>query len=115
MCSRSRSLSQGLHVCGLVEEGVAVPEAALALDQALDLLPRDVGGAFEVHVFDPVAGAGGTRSLVLAADVVPSPDRDQRGEMRRRPQQDAQAVVQPIINQSVAEGHTPSVRLKWAI
>ena len=41
----------------LIDPGVAVPAAAELLDDALDLIPRNVGRALEVHVLDPVRHA----------------------------------------------------------
>ena len=51
-----------LDVRGLVDPGVAVPVAAELLDDALDLVARDVGRALEVHVLDPVRDAGQSRA-----------------------------------------------------
>ena len=59
-----RVLRGGLQVRRLVDPGVAVPGAAELLDDALHLLARDVGGALEVHVLDPVRHAGHARALV---------------------------------------------------
>ena len=58
----SASRRRGLEVGGLVDPGVAVPAAAELLDDALHLVARDVGGALEVHVLDPVRDAGHARA-----------------------------------------------------
>jgi hypothetical protein len=60
------------------DPGVAVPTAAELLDDALHLIPRDIGRALEVHVLDPVRNAREAGMLVLRSDVIPAPDRRER-------------------------------------
>ena len=55
------------EIGGLVNPGVAVPRAAELLDDALHLVPRDVAGALEVHVLDPVRHAGQARPVRLSS------------------------------------------------
>ena len=68
-----------LEVGRLVDPGVPVPAPAKFLDDALDLLARDVGRPLEVHVLDPVRHAGLAGRLVAGPDLVPAPDRRERG------------------------------------
>jgi len=49
-----RVASRSLKVGGLVNPGVAVPHSAETLYQTFHLVTRDVLGALEVHVLDPV-------------------------------------------------------------
>ena len=73
-----RVFGRRLEIRCLIDPGVAVPTAAELLDDAFDLIARDVGGALEIHVLDPVRHAGQARALVLRADLVPAPHRRQR-------------------------------------
>ena len=77
----------------LIDPGVAVPEAAETLDQSLHLVPRNVPGALEVHVLDPVRGAGTSRALVARAHSIPAPHRHQRRGVNRT-DQNLEAVVE---------------------
>ena len=72
----------GLEIGGLVDPGVAVPAAAELLDDALDLVARDVGGPLEVHVLHPVGDAGQAPGFVLRANLVPAPHRRERSCVR---------------------------------
>jgi hypothetical protein len=82
-----------LQVRRLVDPRVAVPASAELLDDALHLVAGDVLGPLEVHVLDPVGGAGESGALVPRADLVPAP----HGGERRRvlfPHQHLQTVVE---------------------
>ena len=74
----SASRRRRFEIGRLVDPGVAVPGAAKLLDDALDLVARDVPRPLEVHVLDPVRDAGQPGPFVLRADPVPAPDRGQR-------------------------------------
>ena len=82
-----------LEVRRLIDPGVAVPAAAELLDDALDLVARNVGRALEVHVLDPVRDARQAGSFVLRSDLVPAPHRGQRRGVLLE-NEDLEAVVE---------------------
>ena len=88
-----RVASRGLEIRRLIDPGVAVPASAELLDDALDLIARNVRRALEVHVLAPVRDAGEAGALVLRPDLVPAPHRGQRRGVLFL-NEDLQAVVE---------------------
>src|SRR5262245_51020446 len=71
--SIERIASGGLEIRRLIDPGVAVPSSTELLDDALDLIARNVRRAFEVHMLAPVRDTGEAGALVLRPDLVPTP------------------------------------------
>ena len=112
-----RVARRGLEVCRLIDPRVAVPAPAELLDDPFHLIARDVLGALEVHVLDPVRHAGLARPLVPRADLVPAPHRGQRRGVLFA-HQHLQAVVErrcthqvhyKIVGYPCPSGRTPSI------
>ena len=110
-----RVVRRRLEVGGLVDPGVAVPGAAELLDDALDLVARNVPRALEVHVLAPVRHAGHARAFVLRADAIPAPHRRQRRGVHFA-NEDLQAVVRepfhaPSAPSPKPQAHSPIITI----
>ena len=89
-----------LGVRRLIDPGVAVPVTAVLLDDAFDLLTRNIGRPLEVHVLDPVRNTGHAGRFVFRSDAVPAPDG---GEGRRVHLLDQHP--QPVLQHLLVHGH----------